>query len=95
MPAWDEEDQLELAKFLTSTTGQRLKQALIATIADQNERAVAEGTPAACGRAQGYRTFWALWEHLSSNYAERPADGLQYASAGYHGPLADLAHLSP
>lgn len=91
---WTPENQQELALFLGTETGRKMRQALVAQIAAENERAAMEGTALACGRAQGYRALWAMWESFST-FAEQPANGLQpLATPADFTPPPELAHLA-
>lgn len=91
---WTEADGERLRLFLETGTGKKLRQGMVAAIAEQNEIAVNLGTPASCGRAVGFRALWALWESFST-FACGPADRPETATSETDGLLAGLAHLSP
>lgn len=91
---WQPKNAEELRLFLETDTGRKLRQAMVAAIAEENEIAVNVGTPAACGRAKGFRALWALWESFSI-FACGPADRPETATSETDGLFAGLSHLSP
>ncbi len=64
-PEWTDEDSANLAKFLTTASGIKLRMKLEANIAAMNEEATFKSTAYACGWARGYRALWAYFQALS------------------------------
>jgi hypothetical protein len=88
---WKGEDEVALAKFLSSDTGRKLTSRLRNSSLSMNAQAVQDGNVQACGRAAGYMLALADFQTLSASSSpqEEHTEGIDLTG------IEALAHLTP
>jgi hypothetical protein len=94
-PKFNDEDAKAIRAFLRSPAGLKLKMWMRHLVTVQNEIATQDGTPAQCGFARGYKSFYQIFGYFieTDSATTQPEQG--HYEAPEDGDLGDLDHLAP